>query len=452
VKTALSRILAALLVAAPVVCASAIAGPSGDAIKTIDVPGGGHIMLGTLAGQLTPQTAMGRVLHAVSQRCGDRPQIGRLLQAQNGEILAVFFTVNAKNQDNRRLAGLAITSAPKAGPASAALLFDEADRFPSTLNALFERLKQEIGTASSSQTSGSSSSSPASNSSPSFSLPAPTAPAAPLQTVRFSDGTGVIGLPMGWNVVFAQKGDVFAKGPKGEALRFGMVIPVVDPQNPQSHTLGPVNHGTGPGNFVAIPFGADASTAFKSASAQLAQKNRKEPTAINIGQIQQFPASGGGRIYMLAGEVDSHDGQGPVNMIAQLLMSSPQPVGTWQMTVYQVNIPKPLFAQEAATVAKIFPSYSVDSHQMIGIINREMEASARQTSDFINHVNKQIEDSDRMTQGFSDFLRSQSVIRDTQEGGHARTSDDLAQMLINADPNRFEVVPPSQYLKGIDFD
>jgi hypothetical protein len=45
----------------------------------------------------------------------------------------------------------------------------------------------------------------------------------------------------------------------------------------------------------------------------------------------------------------------------------------------------------------------------------------------------------------------QTVIRDTETRGHARTSDQLADMLVDANPNRFEVVPTSQYIKGIDY-
>jgi hypothetical protein len=51
----------------------------------------------------------------------------------------------------------------------------------------------------------------------------------------------------------------------------------------------------------------------------------------------------------------------------------------------------------------------------------------------------------------SDFLRNQTVIVDTETGGHARTSDELADMLMRANPNRFEAVPTSQYIKGIDY-
>jgi hypothetical protein len=428
------------------VCASVATRPTADGIKTVDVPTGGHLMFGPLLGQLTPQAAIGKVLHVVSQHCGDRPQITNILEANSGDILAAFFTVTAKNQDGHKLAGLVIASAPKSGQAAAVLLYDDSDRFASSLNPMFKRLQQEISAAPSALGPPSSSAQSASASS----LPAPTAPAAPLQTYRFPDGTGSIGLPAGWNVAFAQKADILAKGPKGEVLRFGLNVPIVDPRDPRSSALGSIRNGTGPGNFLAIPFGIDGATAFKEFSAQMAIKNRKPPNTLNIGTVQQVPTTGGGRIFFISGDVDTHDGQGPVTFICQVVMSAQMSLGSWSMTIYQVNIPKQLYPQEANTIAHIYPSYNVNEGLMLGIIKTEIDETNRITENFINWSNKLTENSDRSTAGFSDFLREQTVIRSTETGKHYRADDPAAQWLI--DSGRFEAVPLSQYIKGIDFD
>ena len=139
-KTILLLVSSAILLASAAVMAS----PAGDGIKTVDVPGGGHIMYGPLPGQLTPQAAIGKVLHVVSQHCGDRPQITNILKAGNGDILAAIFNVTAKNQDGHKLTGMVIASAPKSGQAAAVLLYDDSDRFPTSLNPMFKRLQQEI--------------------------------------------------------------------------------------------------------------------------------------------------------------------------------------------------------------------------------------------------------------------------------------------------------------------
>ena len=69
----------------------------------------------------------------------------------------------------------------------------------------------------------------------------------------------------------------------------------------------------------------------------------------------------------------------------------------------------------------------------------------------MNTVNQYMDDSDRSTQGMSDMLREETVVVDTRTGEHARTSDDLAGALIDANPSRFQAVPQSGYIKGIDY-
>ena len=113
-----------------------------SAFKTIDNPGGGHIYLGSLAAQLTPQEALGKTLHCMSVLHGDRPKLGRLVQSPSGEILAGFFTVTAKNQDGKAMSGLAMAYAPKSGDAAGAVLMDNVNQFPLTVNLMFARLKQ----------------------------------------------------------------------------------------------------------------------------------------------------------------------------------------------------------------------------------------------------------------------------------------------------------------------
>ena len=111
-----------------------------------------------------------------------------------------------------------------------------------------------------------------------------------------------------------------------------------------------------------------------------------------------------------------------------------------------------LFArEERATVAAIFPNYSRNSAFVNAKINQQIQVGIEQTNQFVHDVQVHMDNSDRFTAGMSDFLRSQTVIVDTQEGGHARTSDQLAVLLMQTNPNRFPAVPTSQYIRGIDY-
>ena len=408
-------------------------------IKTIDSPGGGHIYLGIIPGQPAPQDALGKTLHRLSAFCGDRPQLGKLVQNSTGEILAGFFTVTAKNQDSKPMAGLAMVYAPKDGTAGGAVLMDYADRFPSTVNALFATLKQELGRAK-----------PGSSNPSASSAPAPAAPPQPLQRAAFPDGTGVIGLPAGWQVIQAHMGDVIATGPHGEKLRFGLTIPIMEPSGagPRAMRGGP--RGGPPGNFVAVSSSADPGSAYTSAIQQIARKAGKPAPDIEITKVQEIPMQGG-RNTFLYGEMDVHDGQGKQFLVAQTISTTPQAMGAWQMTVFQVYGPDQTMAEERATVSAIFPSYSRDSRRVNDIVNVQIRQGIEQTNQFVGTIGRYMDASDRMTAGMSDLLREQTVIVDTETGGHARTSDDLAGLLVDANPNRFQALSPGQYVRGIDY-
>jgi len=423
-------------------------------IKTIVIPNGGTIYLGALAGQPTPPDAMGKVMQRVTALCGDRPQLGKLDKNTTGEILAGFFTVTGKNLDGKPMEGLAIVYAPKTGTAGGAVLLDDADRFPTTVNSMFTRLKQELGAPPSSSgapspAGGTGGPSSAGTSAPAA-APVTSGPPQPLQRVVFPDGTGSIGLPAGWQMQNAQKGDVTAAGPHGEKLRFGWTIAVIDPTNPQSRTLMGNSRGAAPPNFVAIPHNADPATAFNAAFTQLAQKARKQPPVIDIAKVQDIAMQGGANEFMF-GDIDFNDGQGKQYLVAQMINTPVITMGTWQMTLYVMYGPEQVMGQEASTIAEIFPNYSRNTQMVNAIVNQQIQQSIAVTNQALNTVAQYNDSADRMTAGMSNMLRDQTVVVDTQTGGHATTSDGLAGALINANPSRFQSVSPSGYIPGIDY-
>ena len=405
-------------------------------IKTIDVPNGGHIYFGPLAGQPTPEDAMGKIMQRVSSMCGDRPQLGKLAKNTSGEILAGFFTVNGTKQDGKPMQGLALVYAPKTGTAGGAVLMDYAGRFPSTVNPMFTRLKQELGKPASTSSSGHASAG-GSGASASAASGKP-APAQPLQPAYFPDGTGVIGLPAGWQMQQARMGDVSASGPNGEKLRFGWTIPVSGGRG-----------GLG-GNSVSIPWGTDPANTFKAALTQLMQKGRKPAPDINISKVQELPMNGGKNEF-LYGDIDFHDGKGNQYLVTQMISAPPQVMGAWQITLFVIYGPEQAIGQEANTISAIFPNYSRNSRQINAMANAQIQQGIAQTNQFVNTVGQYIDSSNRLSQGMSNMLRDQTVIVDTQTGAHATTSDGLAGALIDANPGRFQSVSPSGYIPGIDY-
>jgi hypothetical protein len=455
-------ILSTLFIVSPLIGLAQSNGP----VTSIDNPGGGSIAYAQLPLQHTVQGAMGKVLQYASQRFGARPQVDRVMKSPDGNSLALTFTVKPPN-GGQEITGLALVAVSESKPGAGAVLSDQSDRFRTTIKPMLKRLQQEAiakggggsaqasaSASSASNSSGSASAGPASTSAAktSASPPAPSAPAAALRQTPFPDGSGAIGLPDGWRITSAHAGDVIAQGPHGEGVRFGMPVSVLDPRNAQSQALGHGPGGTAPGNFVYIPFGTDGATAFKSAITQFSQKQRKPPPTIDYTAVKELPNDGkGGRNYFLVANVDAHDGKGPVVAWMQVGIGVPLALGGYQMIFCQVTVPAAQADQEAATVGKIFGSYQLNAAVAGGEIQADTQLTTRIFQSTMGTIRHAEDVSDRETQATSDYLRGNTVIRDTELNGHGRVSDDVADALVHADPNRYEVVPPSQYIQGIDY-
>jgi hypothetical protein len=361
--------------------------------------------------------------------------------------------VTGKNQDGKPMAGLAIAYAPKTGTAGGAVLLDYSASFPSTVNSMFTTLKQTLGSAPAgtavarTQTAGASNGGASSSAS---AVAVAAGPAQPLQRAVFQDGSGVIGLPAGWQMLQANLGDVGASGPHGEKLRFGLTIAVIDPTNPQSRGLAGNGRSGASQRFVSIPYNTDPADAYKSALTQLGARAGKPAPDIDISSVRPLPLQGG-KSNFLYGDIDVHDGQGKQFLVAQVISTTPQQLGTWQMTVFQIYGPQQTMAAEGNTIGAIFSSYSRNSQFVNTVVNNQIAQGIAQTNQFVSTVAQYTDSSDRMTAGMSNILRDQTVVLDTNTGGHATTSDGLASALVNANPNRFQTVSTSDYIKGIDY-
>src|SRR5579862_4758437 len=176
-----------------------------DGLKTIDNPGGGQLVYGQITGQTSMQGAMGAVLRNVHSRFGDRPQIGRFFQAGGTDSVATFFTVTAKTEGGKHIAGMVIVSMPTGSQPAGALLYDDAQRFGTTANPMLKKLN-EVWHADAAKAPAQSSGTPA------------QATVPPLRETPFPDGSGSIGLPAGWQITSAARGGVHAAGPDGESI------------------------------------------------------------------------------------------------------------------------------------------------------------------------------------------------------------------------------------------
>lgn len=278
--------------------------------------------------------------------------------------------------------------------------------------------------------------------------PAAARPAQNLTPYLFPDGSGSMGLPLGWTVVQAQLGDVIAQGPNGERLRFGLVIPVVDPTSPQARVLMP--GGVAPGNFIAVPYSADAATLFTQGSEQIAQKLRLPVPTITIQSTRNLPAQSG-KNFAVYGLVDAHDGRGAQAMVTQMIVTPPQALGAYQVTVFEITAPPQVMANDAATITEIYKNYNRNTEFVMAAVNTQIEQSEMQEQQILDAAAQRSDQSERSTAAFCNYLLDQTVIRNTQTGEHFTVSNERADWLTRHNPYLFEEVPESEYIKGVDY-
>lgn len=447
-------------------CLSAGAQSNGG-VTVIDNPGGGTVAYAQMPAQHTLQGAMGKVLQYVHARFGARPEITHVMRCADGNSLAIIFTVKSGKPGGQEIAGLALVAVSPSAPAKGAVLSDQADRFRSTVGPMLKRLQEGAGlSGTGSSAAGAAASTPASTpgstqptapaSAPSLagpsaavsSPPGGTAgdaatPAAALHQTPFPDGSGSIGLPDGWTITAAHAGEVTAKGPAGAGLHFDWPIPALDPNDPRSRGL---TRG-GATSLVAIPHGTDAANAFKSVIAQLYQKRGKAPPTIDIVDTKRLSP----QESVVVANIGAIDGQSPTRSLVDIGIGPLDSLGAYTIFLYTISFPQPLAEQSQATVTAIFHSYKVNQDVAVAENRADAQKVQQFTENTVGDMRRRQDAQDRQFQAFDNNLLDRTVIRDSDLNGHGTVSNDLADALVEANPNRFQEVPPSQYVKGIDY-
>jgi hypothetical protein len=417
----------------------------------IDYPGGGQIVYGPTSGD-TVQGAMGAVLRKVHDHFGERPQVGRFFCQQQCALMGTFFNVTNKS-DGKQYSGMAIVSQEN-GQSNGAVIYSEAGKFAANFNPMLQRLKQEWKPA---PPSPSAAGTPA------------TGPVATLHKTGFPDGSGNIDLPDGWQLVSAHGGAFEAHGPRGEEVIFGRYFSVIDTSSPQQRQRVAMETQNGriplPGMYVAIPYGTGPVQALQSVAIQFAQKLRRPAPTITAQNIEQGTSSAGVPATIIKASIDRHDGKGLLTASLQVSTSPPGRMGSWAMAVNQIDAPPEVFEQERATLQAIAASWRINSAVIGQEVSQQIAASTAYTNAVLEHGRQSqaytqnvldqaraaSDASERQVQGFCNNLLDQSVIRDTGNRYHGTFDNDFADAVVKSNPTRFEYVPPSQYVKGIDY-
>jgi hypothetical protein len=439
-------------------CAAAFLSPAraaDNALKTIDNPGGGQIIYGPLDDQASMKDALVTMLKNIHGHFGERPEIGKLFQTHGSDSLATFFTVTAKNQGGKHIAGLVIVAMPNGSKPAAAVIYDDADRFSKTMNPMMKKLNEvwHVDRPSGAQ--------PAAGKG---------APVQELHVTHFPDNSGTIGLPTGWKISSAAGGAVVVVGPNGEMVAVSLIHQMFDPSNPQGQGMIKYETQNGrrplPPQFSVYPFGQDLVAAFMAYQQQAAQRgNAPVPTFSVTSKTKTGPTQWAADGVTVLGELDMHDGKGPLRSL--ILISAMKRAGPaqWGMMVTRVSAPDKVATEEWPTLLAIANSENqnaaviqAQTQQVIKQIhqvgeNAKKQADAQHAANDAHNaaVEAQWDSNAKMSKSFQEYTLDQSVIVDKNTGEHKTEWNQTADLLVKIDPNRFQYVPRQDLLKGVDY-
>ena len=426
-----------------------------DALKTIENPGGGQVVYGPLSGQSTLPGAMGYMLRQVHTRYGDRPQVGRVFQAKGSDSIAALFTLTAKTQGNKAIAGLVIVSMAKGTAPSAAVLTDDAARFGKTEPALLKKLNDawQAG-AGSGAAAGTGSAAKGSGGVP------------VLHVATGGDRSASVGLPAGWQITSVAGGSLTASGPNGELLIIGgLYQQIYDPRNPQTQRAlsSPAMAGR---PHLLCPYGGDVFQSYVTVVNQIRQNNRLPAADIRLtGSQPMTPTPFEAQAILATMELDLHDGKGMRTGSARIGISKPRGLAFWSMSVSGSSYPKTVAAEAAPAIKAMVASYTqngaviqaetkaqIDNIHAIGAVSAAQAKAAddRRVASSTS-FNAHMDSIDRNSKAFQNYTLDQTQIQDNQNNTRGTVSNGTANVLIGADPNRFQTVPTQDFLKGVDY-
>ena len=450
---------------------------AGGDMKIVDNPGGGQFAYGSLTGEGTKVDAVVYMLRKVHDHFGDKPQVGKFFQSRDGNSLATFFTLNAKNMGGQPISGLLIVTMPGKSSPQVAVLYDYANRFEQTEPSLLKALSAERGGTARPIGASSEAENP------------PRAQGGGggnrggvperLQMATGGDRSAVVGLPAGWRLTGVAGGQLTAEGPHGEMAGLGLLYQgIVDPRNGGGQ-------GMAGGGFSGRPqlvasLTADLFPAFVSITNQVRRNMGQSQGTFNLISERQLSPDGGPVAPVEAKfSVDLHDGLGARTGTARIGAIHVAGLPTWAMTVSTSNLPERYAEQEAATMTAVINSYSQDrrviAQESAGDMGRIHQAGViadihakaandrftaskqgfeghmqdlnQRSGDFDQHMGN-IDWSSKITQ---DYILDRSVVRDTEYDAHATVGNKFADALVKGNPDRFEIVPNQELIRGIDY-
>jgi hypothetical protein len=450
---------------------------------------GGIIEYGVVAEASTLPAAMASVLRQVHQACGERPVVGQVFRVRGSNSAGVFFTVVAHAQGNRPLAGLVIGAQGGANRMEAAVVADSANRFGQTANGMMRQLFAVWKPAGSAGSEEGKPAASATNQAAGPEAPALTS-SVPLHKVAAADDSAAISIPDGWTLdPQSGHGTLLVHGPNGEQLGMDMVRPAVDPTNPWQMRMAQAHYSVYLPSSVVYPFRGDLTKEFVNVFQAWRKAGGAGPAKIEVEKIQTMPNNTpGSHTVMASGHMDP-DGKGMQFFSDLMTVNDPDPQwGTYGVMLHHALLPNAIADREkpllTAVISSYLPNMQVINRQNAALLQQKQQndqALLQRSQEAVNRIHQigaqatarmqateaandaqhagywaQQNTNARQSAGFSNYLLDQSVVQNNNVGGtgmvgHATQWNSVANALVQANPNKYEIVNTPNYWQGVDY-
>jgi len=339
-----------------------------------------------------------------------------------------------------------VVSLQPGAPPTGAAMFDDAAHFsktqPAMLKAANEALRKE-GIASAPPSSGGGN------------VSASSGAVEPLTMTTGGDRSAIVGLPDGWQITGVRGGQLTAKGPNREEASFGILITVADPRAPRNFYNSKAASGSCGGDFFST---------YTNVVNQVRQRNGMSQADFKLIRSQNVSEGTISATF----ELDEHDGAGMRRGSAQVTEMCKPGNPTWGLGIAGINAPAAMWDRESATFTAMYKSYSQDEGVIRGEAQKKVDqihaigARAKQQADAADATrrassqsfNQHMDNIDRQSKSFSNYLLDQQQLQAIGNDGtvyHGTVDNGTANALIKADPDRFQTVPTTSFVKGADF-
>jgi hypothetical protein len=463
-------------------------GTQGPAPFTVLPAAQGEIIeYGGAAGANSLAAAMGNVLSQIHQACGEKPAVGQVFRVKGSNSSGVFFTVVDHAQANRQLAGLVIAAQIGSHQFEVGVVSDSADRFAQTANPMMQQLFSAWNPGASSAASvAGGSASVAGSSSAAGAVPASS---VPLHPVTAPDNSATISVPDGWTLDPASNmGQLSLHGANGEQMGLMMSKGAADPSNPWQMRMAAGHYSVILPGSVVYAFRGDPVKEFVPLFQAWRKVIGKGPAQIVVQNAQSMPTSPGNHCAGASGQMDP-DGKGMQSFTSEICANDPNPqYGTYAVTLTHILVPLSIGDTEKGLINAIIGSYKPNQHVISQEANQLLKA--KQQSDqqtlavshaIVNQINQvgaqatarynatqaandaqhagywaQQNSNARSSAGFSNYLLDQSVVQNNSVGGtgavgHATVWNSTANAMVQANPNKYEIVDTPNYWQGVDY-